>query len=380
MTEQSKTSTEQKSKYPKSKVIRRFRDVLARADRYHQVKTSLTCEMSWHKDEERAMQKRTATLVVLGTLILVRSIWPTPRNQGPIPRIGVLYLGSPPNANFDVFIEELRELGHIEGKNILIEYRYAEGKEEYVFLSLQRNGRLKIDAIFTAGTPALFALKQATKTIPIVFFSTSDPIGTGVVASLAHPGGNITGMSGLASDLWPKRLELLKEVFPKLSRVAMLWNKNNDGMALEARATQEVARPLGVALQDRGVKDPNELEVVFAVMTKDRPDGFLALMDPVLISYRKRILDFLAKNRVPAIFQSSDWVEAGGLISYGPSYPELFRHAAVQMDKILKGAKPADIPVEQPTKFELVINLKTAQQIGLTIPPNVLARADKVIR
>ena len=160
----------------------------------------------------------------------------------------------------------------------------------------------------------------------------------------------------------------------------MLWNNNNDGMALEARATQEVARPLGVALQDRGVKDPNDLEVVFAVMTKDRPDGFLALMDPVLISYRKRILDFLAKNRVPAIFQSSDWVEAGGLISYGPSYPELFRHAAVQMDKILKGAKPADIPVEQPTKFELVINLKTAQQIGLTIPPNVLARADRVIK
>ena len=165
-------------------------------------------------------------------------------------------------------------------------------------------------------------------------------------------------MSGLASDLWPKRLELLKEIFPKLSRVAMLWNKGNAGMALEAKATQEVAGPLGVALQDRGVKDSNELEVVFAVMTKDRPDAFLALVDPVLISYRKRILDFLAKNRLPAIFQSSDWVEAGGLISYGPSYPDLYRRAAVQMDKILKGTKPADIPVEQPTKFELVINLR----------------------
>ena len=326
------------------------------------------------------MQKRTATLVVLATLIFSQVYLAHAQKSVSIPRIGVLYLGSPPNANFDVFIEELRELGHIEGKNILIEYRYAEGKEDRLPELATELVRLKVDAIFTAGTPALFALKQATKTIPIVFFSTSDPIGTGVVASLAHPGGNITGMSGLASDLWPKRLELLKEVFPKLSRVAMLWNKNNDGMALEARATQEVARPLGVALQDRGVKDPNELEVVFAVMTKDRPDGFLALMDPVLISYRKRILDFLAKNRVPAIFQSSDWVEAGGLISYGPSYPELFRHAAVQMDKILKGAKPADIPVEQPTKFELVINLKTAQQIGLTIPPNVLARADRVIR
>ena len=214
-----------------------------------------------------------------------------------------------------------------------------------------------MDAIFTAGTPSLLALKQATKTIPIVFFSTSDPIGTGVVASLAHPGGNITGISALASDLWPKRLELLEEIFPKLSRVAMVWNKNNAGMALEAKATEEVAGPLGVALQDRGVKNPNELDVVFAVMSKDRPDAFLALADPVLISYRKRIIDFLLKNRLPAVFQG-DWVEAGGLMSYGPDYPDMFRRAANQMDKILNGAKPFDLPVEQPTKFELVITLK----------------------
>ena len=160
----------------------------------------------------------------------------------------------------------------------------------------------------------------------------------------------------------------------------MVWNKNNDGMALEAKATEEVAGPLGVALQDRGVRNPNDLDVVFAVMSKDRPDAFLALVDPVLISYRNRIIDFLLKNRLPAVFQSSDWVEAGGLMSYGPDYPDLFRHAATQMDKILNGAKPADLPVEQPTKFEFVINLKTAKQIGLTIPPNVLARADRVIR
>jgi putative ABC transport system substrate-binding protein len=210
--------------------------------------------------------------------------------------------------------------------------------------------------------------------------SFSDPIGTGVVASLAHPGGNITGISVLASDLWPKRLELLKEIFPKLSRVAMVWNKGNAGMALEAKATQEVAGPLGVALQDRGVKDPNELDTVFALMIKDRPDGFLALMDPVLTSHQKRILDFLVQNRLPAIFESRGWVEAGGLISYGANYPDAHKRAASQMDKILKGTKPADIPVEQPTKFELVINLKTAKQIGLTIPPNVLARADKVIK
>jgi putative tryptophan/tyrosine transport system substrate-binding protein len=326
------------------------------------------------------MKKGTSTLFILATLILAPVYWANAQKQATIPRIGVLYLGAPPNANLDAFIQGLRELSYIEGKNILIEYRFAEGKADRLPELAMELVRLKVDAIFTTGTPALFALKQATKTIPIVFFSTSDPVGTGVVASLAHPGGNITGITALASDLWPKRLELLKEIFPKLTRVAMLWNKGNAGMALEAKATQEVAGPLGVALQDRGVKDPNELDVVFAVMTKDRPDGFLALMDPVLNSYRKRILDFLAENRLPAMFENKDWVEAGGLISYGASYSDAHRRAATLMDKILKGAKPAEIPVEQPTKFELVINLKTAKQIGVTIPPSMLYRADKVIK
>jgi len=326
------------------------------------------------------MKKATSTLFILATLILAPVYPAQAQKQAAIPRMGLLYLGAPPNAILDGFMQGMRELGYIEGKNIIIEYRFAEGKEDRLPELATELVRLKVDAIFTAGTPAIFALKQATKTIPIVFFSTSDPIGTGVVASLAHPGGNITGVSALASDLWPKRLELLKEISPKLSRVAMVWNKNNAAMALEARATQDVAGPLGVALQDRGIKDTNELEAVFAVMTKDRPDAFLALMDPVLNSQRTRILDFLAKNRLPAIFQSRDWVEAGGLMSYGPSYPELFHRIAIQMDKVLKGAKPADIPLEQPTKFELVINLTTAKQIGLTIPPNVLARADKVIK
>jgi putative tryptophan/tyrosine transport system substrate-binding protein len=297
-----------------------------------------------------------------------------------IPRIGVLFLGAPPNANLDAFIQGLRELGYIEGKNIVVEHRFAEGHADRLPELAMELVRLKVDAIFTTGTPAIFALKQATKTVPVVFFSTSDPVGTGVVTSLAHPGGNITGITALASDLWPKRLELLKEIVPKLSRVAMLWNKGNAGMNLEAKATQEVAAPLAVALQDRGVKDPNELDTVFALMIKDRPDGFLALMDPVLNSYQKRILDFLAQNRLPAVFENRNWVEAGGLISYGANYPDAHRRAATLIDKILKGAKPADLPVEQPTKFELVVNLKTAKQIGLTIPPNVLARADKVIR
>ncbi len=323
------------------------------------------------------MKKGASTLFILATLILAPVYLAYAQKQSTIPRMGVLLLGAPPNANLDAFIQGLRELGYIEGKNILVEYRFAEGKADRLPELARELVLLKVDAIFTAGTPAIFALKGATKTIPIVFFSASDPIGTGVVASLAHPGGNITGISVLASDLWPKRLELLKEIFPKLSRVAMLWNKGNAGMALEAKATQEVAGPLGVTLQDRGVIDANELDVVFAVMTKDRPDGFLALMDPVLNSYRKRIRDFLAENRLPAMFENKDWVEAGGLISYGASYSDAHRRAATLMDKILKGAKPADIPVEQPTRFELFINLKTAKQIGVTIPQTVLYRADR---
>jgi putative ABC transport system substrate-binding protein len=239
---------------------------------------------------------------------------------------------------------------------------------------------MKVDAIFTGSSPAVFALKEATKTIPIVIVSSTDPVRSGIVASLAHPGGNITGMSLISADLWPKRLELIKEINPKVSRVAIFWNKSNSGMAVEAKATQEAAGPIGVTLQDRGAKDASEMEVVFEAMSKERPDAFLALMDISLLAHRKRILDFLAKNRVPAIFESKDWVEAGGLISYGADNADITRRAAAQMDKILKGTKPADIPVEQPTKFEMVVNLRTAQQIGLTIPPNVLARADKVIK
>ena len=301
------------------------------------------------------------------------------QSQASTPRMGILS-GGAPNPNLDLFVQQLRQLGRNEGKNIQIEYRYANGHPDRLPGLAKELVQLKVDAIFAPGPPAIFALKQTTKTIPIVFFSTSDPVAMGVVASLAHPRGNFTGISALASGLWPKRLELLKEVAPKLSKVAMVWNKGNAGMALEAKKTQELAAPLGVALEDEGIKDPNELETVFTAMTKDRPDGMLALADVFLNTLQQRIIDFLVNHRLPAIFESKDWVEAGGLMSYGPSYSEMFQRAAFQMDKILKGTKPADIPVEQPMNFEFVINLRTANQIELTIPPNVLARADKVIK
>jgi putative tryptophan/tyrosine transport system substrate-binding protein len=326
------------------------------------------------------MRRTVSSFFIIAGFILDPGDMLHAQKQATIPRIGILNLGASPNANLDVFIQRMRELGYHEGNSVAIEYRFAEGKEDRLPELAREPVRLKVDGIFTSGTPAIFALKQATKTIPIVFFGTSEPVGTGAVASLAQPGGNITGISAQASDLWPKRLELLKEIFPKLSKVAMVWDKNNNGMALEAKATEKVAAPLGLALENRGVKDPNELELVFAIMSKNRPDGFLALMDPVLNSYRKQILDFLAKTRLPAIFENKEWIEAGGLMSYGPNFPDAFRRAAVQMDKILKGAKPSEVPVEQPMKFKLIINLQTANQIGITIPARVLARADRVIK
>jgi putative ABC transport system substrate-binding protein len=294
-------------------------------------------------------------------------------------RIGILHAGSPPDTSANRFIGALRQLGYTDEK-LSIEDRFAHGKTDALPELARELVQVKINAMFGGGAPAALALKQATRTVPIVFVTTTDPIGIGIVGSLAHPGGNITGITLQASDLWPKRFELLKEVFPKLSTVAMLWNKGYGGMALEARATEEIAGPLGVILLDRGLNSVNELDSAFALMAKERPDAFLALMDPVLNAYRRRILDFLEKNRLPAIFQSGEWVEAGGLMSYGPRFDDALRRAASLMDKILKGANPGDLPVEQPTKFELVINLKTAKQLGLTIPPHILARADRVIR
>ncbi len=327
------------------------------------------------------MKKAGWSLILIAAMLLaIGAIANAQQPAGKIPRIGILRAGTPPDPIVDRLLQGLRDLGYVDGKNVIIELRFAEGKLDRAPELAAELVRLKVDVVFGGGQALLLGLKQATQTIPIVFIGTSDPVANGIVASLAHPGGNVTGVTLMASDLWPKRLELLKEMFPKLSRVAMLYNKGSTGMVLEAKATQEVSGPLGVVLQDRGVKDANEIEAALAAVNKDRPDGFLPLIDPLLNANQKRILDFLIQHRLPSMFENSDWVDAGGLASYGPNLAEAIRRTAALMDKILKGTKPADIPVEQPMRFELVINLKTAKQIGVTIPPNVLVRANRVIR
>jgi putative ABC transport system substrate-binding protein len=325
--------------------------------------------------------KRRSFVLVLAAMLVGLPIAVNAQKQSNIPRVGILRPGAPViDGPFRFFLQGLRDLGYVNGKNIVLEFRYAEGKRDRLPELARELVEQRVDVIFTGSNPAIFALKDATKTIPIVIVSSSDPVGTGFVASLARPGGNITGMSLMASDLWPKRLELLKEIFPKLARAAMFWNKSNAGMTLEANATRDAARVMGVTLLDRGVKDANEIESALEATSKDRPDGFLPLMDLSLRSHEKRILEFLTTNRLPAIFENKEMVESGGLMSYGANNNDVYRRAAIYVEKILKGAKPNDLPVEQPMKFDFIVNLKTAKQIGVTIPPNVLVRADRVIR
>jgi putative tryptophan/tyrosine transport system substrate-binding protein len=305
------------------------------------------------------------------------------QQAGKVPRIGYLApnLSNAVLATHEAFRQGLRELGYVEGKNIIIEYRWAEGKADRLPLLAAELVRLKVDAIFASGAvqPAL-AAKNATTMIPIVFVAVTDPIGLGLVASLARPGRNITGLSSMSRGLSGKRLELVKESFPKASRVAVLWNPDNPSSVSSMQETKAVAPLLGIKLQSLEIRESNDLEQAFSAVKKEAAEALVLLNSPNFVNLRKQFVDLAAKSRLPAMYDESQWVDAGGLMSYGPNYPDLWRRAATYLDKILKGTKPADIPVEQPTKFELIINLKTAKQIGLTIPPNMLARADKVIK
>ena len=307
------------------------------------------------------------------------------QQAGKVPRIGYLSSTSlsAESSRLDGFRQALRELGHVEGENIVLEYRFAEGKfDRLPGLAAELVG-LKVDVIVTTGSPATRAAQQATRTIPLVMTVVGDPIADGFITSLAKPGGNITGLTQISRELSGKRLELLKEAFPKISRVAVFVDP-----AVTARAsgsvkqeTQMAAEALGIKLQFLELGDPNpDLDGAFRRATSQRAGALVILPGPVLLLHRKRIVDLAAKSRLPAIYPHGEFVEAGGLMFYGPDFVDLYRRAAIYVDKILKGRKPADLPVEQPTKFEFIINLKAAKQIGLTIPPNVLARADRVIR
>ena len=299
-----------------------------------------------------------------------------------IPRIGFLGGGSA-SANagrVEEFRQGLRELGYVEGKNIVIDYQWAEGKLDRLPALAAELVRLKIDIIVSAGPTVTRVAKEATVTIPIVMGFDDDPVGSGFVASLARPGGNITGLSALSPELSGKQLELLKEIIPRFSRVAVVGSSSHPGTAQSLKEIELAAGAYKVQLQYVDIIDPKDIETAFGAASKGRADAVLVLTSVVTNSHRKQIVELAAKNRLPAIYYTAEWVGAGGLMTYGASFTDLFRRAATYVDKILKGAKPADLPVEQPKKFELIINLKAAKQIGLTIPPNVLARADKVIK
>jgi len=299
-----------------------------------------------------------------------------------VPRIGYLGTNFPTTnlARYEAFRQGLRELGYVEGKNIVIEWRFAEGKFDRLPALAAELVRLKVDIIVTAGPPATRAAKEATVTIPIVMAQDSDPVANGFVASLARPGGNITGLATLAPEISGKQLELLKEIVPRLSRVAVLGTSTQPGNAQSLKETELVAGAFGVQLQYLDVLILKDIETAFRAVSKGRADAVLVLVGAVFSSYRTQVADLAIKNRLPAVYGQPEYVEAGGLMTYGVSLTDLFHRAATYVDKILKGAKPADLPVEQPKKFEFIINLKAAKQIGLTIPPNVLARADKVIK
>src|SRR5215510_8691663 len=327
------------------------------------------------------MNKRLAWLAAL--ILLVSATLVEAQQPTKIPLIGFLS-GSFPStspARREAFRQGLRELGYVEGKNIVIEQRYADGKFDRLPALAAELLRLKVDIIVTAGPQSTRPAKQATSTIPIVMALDADPVANGFVASLARPGGNITGLSTLAPEISGKRLELLKETVPRLSRVAVFGTSTAAGNAQMLKEVELAAEALGVKLQYLNVLGPKDIATAFRAATKVRADAILMLVPGrVASAHRTEIVELAVKSQLPAIYNAIAFVEAGGLMSYGVNVTDLDRRAATYVDKILKGRKPADLPVEQPTKFEFIINLKTAKQIGLTIPPNVLARADKVIK
>jgi putative tryptophan/tyrosine transport system substrate-binding protein len=328
------------------------------------------------------MNKAGWSSILVGTLVLVFGLAAEAQQPTKIPRIGYLSTVSPAAnvTRIEAFRQGLRELGYVEGKNIVIEWRYAEGKVDRLPSLAAELVRLKVDVIITAASPPTRAAKELTRTIPIVMAFDDDPVGSGFVASLARPGGNVTGLSSLALEIGGKQLELLKEIIPRLSRVAILGTSTVPHYANLVKEIDLVAKAVEVKVQEVDVLNVTDIEKAFGAASKADAGAVLVMGSPILNSHRTQIVVLAAKSRLPATYSRPEYVQDGGLLYYGTSFPDLFHRAATYVDKILKGAKPADLPIEQPTKFELIINMKAAKQIGLTIPPNVLARADRVIK
>ena len=362
-------------------------NVLVRADRVIRIKNR---QSAWSKDRtkgqkkrgEKIMRKENAKSVALCSMLLAPCLSSQAQQPTKIPRIGFL-VASPPAAmapRLEAFRQGLRELGYVEGKSFIIEQRHADGKTDRLPALAAELVRLNVNVIVNSGPTATRPAKEATSTIPIIMMFDDDPVGSGFVASLARPGGNITGLSTLSPEISGKQLELLKEIIAKLARVAVIGTSTRQGTAQALKEVELAAGALAVKLQYLDIQKPKEIENVFRAAGKGRADALLMLQSPVFNSYRAQIADLALKSRLPATYPRREFVEAGGLMSYGVSFIDLDRRTATYVDKILKGRKPADLPVEQPMKFEFIINLKAAKQIGLTIPPNVLARADRVIR
>ena len=328
------------------------------------------------------MRRREFIKLLGGTAVA----WPlgaSAQQAAKVPRIGVLFAGSGGDNTRQVveaFLQGLQGLGYIEGRNITIEYRFAEGRLDRSFDLASELVRLKVDVIVAPGTALVQAARKATATIPIVIVTAGNPVGDGLIQNFARPGGNVTGLTmAVSQEIGGKLLELLKDAVPTVSRVAILWNPLTAPHTVAVKETEGAARALGLALQPVSARRPDEIDGAFAAMSRARADGLIVLADPVLLSVRVRIADLATKGHLPTIYELREHAEAGGLMSYGPSLPDLFRRAATYVDRILKGAKPADLPVERPSKFELLINLKTAKALGLEIPLTLLDRADEVI-
>jgi putative ABC transport system substrate-binding protein len=320
-------------------------------------------------------------LVVLGASAVAACPMSLAQPQGKVWRIGMLETTSIRlnGANLGAFRQGLREAGYVEGQNLIIEYRSADGRGERFAEMANELVALKVDLIVTRGTPAALAAKHASRTIPVVMANAADPVGSGIVATLARPGGNVTGLSTVGSELEAKRLELLRETVPGLARVGALVNMGNASQPPFWQEIESAARRLGIEVQLLDVRKSEDLEPAFAATVKRRVNGLIVTNDGLLTANRKLIAELAAKNRLPTIYQSTDFIEVGGFMAYGPNYRDLYRRASTYVDNIFKGAKPADLPIEQPTKFELIINLKTAKALGLTIPQSILVRANEVI-